>query len=68
MQFAAVGEERIRLLFEAAQKGKKLDSPGVRRELEQEAVSAGIALAQSRIAALEQLQSSSDNPLQSNAE
>src|ERR1700742_3371060 len=55
MQFSAIGEERIRLIFEAAQKGQKLGSRESLQQVEQEATIAAVELTENRISVLEQL-------------
>jgi hypothetical protein len=47
-----IGEERVRLMLEAVQEKKRLDAPDVKTEIEMEALSAGIWLAEQRIATL----------------
>lgn len=48
----AIGEERVRLMLEAVQEKKRLDAPNVKSGIEMEALSAGIRLAEQRIATL----------------
>jgi hypothetical protein len=47
-----IGEERVRLMLEAVQDKQRLDAPDVKSGIEMEALSAGIRLAEQRIATL----------------